>query len=104
MHSINKANFAILNWFGMKLMPRFTNLQAQLKHIYWGSDLTNFEKYLIQPAGQIDHSLILSEKDNIDPIVATLGLKEMTQSTLIRKLCALPQQDRTRKAIFEFDK
>ncbi len=40
----------------------------------------------------------------MDQIVATLGLKEMTQSTLIRKLCALPQQNRTRKAIFEFDK
>lgn len=28
----------------------------------------------------------------------------MTQSTLIRKLCALPAQNRTRKAIFELDK
>jgi hypothetical protein len=36
--------------------------------------------------------------------VATLGLKEMTQSTLIRKLCNYSQQNRTRKAIFEFDK
>lgn len=26
MHSINKANFGILYWFGMKLMPRFTQL------------------------------------------------------------------------------
>lgn len=33
MHSINKANFAILNYFGMKLAPRFTNLQTQLKHL-----------------------------------------------------------------------
>ncbi len=48
--------------------------------------------------------MIESDKDKIDQIVATLGLKEMTQSTLVRKLCALPQQDRTRKAIFEYDK
>jgi hypothetical protein len=33
MHSINKANFAILHWFGMNLAPRFTNLQAQMKHL-----------------------------------------------------------------------
>jgi len=104
MHSINKANFAILHWFGLKLAPRFTNLQAQLKHLYCGSDLVDYEKFLIQPAGQIDRSLINSEKANIDQIVATLGLKEMTQSTLIRKLCALSQHNRTRKAIFEFDK
>ena len=104
MHSINKANFAILHWFGLKLAPRFTNLQAQLKHLYCGNAPADYEKFLIQPVGQIDRSLIISEKANIDRIVATLGLKEMTQSNLIRKLCALPQQNRTRKAIFEFDK
>jgi TnpA family transposase len=48
--------------------------------------------------------LIVEEKANIDQVVATLGLKEMTQSTLIRKLCNYSQQNRTRKAIFEFDK
>ena len=104
MHSINKANFAILNWFGMKLAPRFTSLQAQLKHLYCGSNPADYVKFLIQPVGQIDRPLIVSEKANIDQIVATLGLKEMTQSTLIRKLCALSQHNRTRKAIFEFDK
>ncbi|WP_432745162.1 Tn3 family transposase [Methylobacter sp. G7] len=104
MHSINKANFAILHWFGMKLMPRFVNLQDQLKHLYCADDMANYEKFLIPPAGQINRSLIESDQAHIDPIVATLGLKEMTQSTLIRKLCALPPQNRTRKAIFEFDK
>ena len=29
--SLPYPNFAILHWFGMKLAPRFTNLQAQLK-------------------------------------------------------------------------
>ena len=48
--------------------------------------------------------MIVSEKDNIDRIVATLGLKEMSQSTLVRKLCTLSGHHRTRKAIFEFDK
>ncbi|MFY9225326.1 MAG: Tn3 family transposase [Blastocatellia bacterium] len=104
MHSINKANFAILHWFGLKLSPRFTNLQAQLKHLYCGHDPTNYKKFLIQPVGKIDRHLILSEKANISQIVATLGLKEISQSTLIRKLCALPQNNKTSKAIFEFDK
>src|SRR5260370_12033633 len=57
-----------------------------------------------QPSGQSDRQLILEEKCNIDQVVATLGLKEMTQGTLIRKLCNYSQQNRTRKAIFEFDK
>jgi TnpA family transposase len=104
MHSINKANFAILHWFGLTLEPRFTSLQAQLKHLYCGNDPAEYERYLIRPVGQIDRRLIAEEKTHIDQIVATLGLKDMTQSTLIRKLCTYSGHNRTRKAIFEFDK
>jgi TnpA family transposase len=59
---------------------------------------------MIPPIRQIDRKLIASEKANIDRIVATLGLKEMSQSVLVRKLCTLSGHHRTRKAIFEFDK
>jgi TnpA family transposase len=104
MHSINMANFAILYWFGMNLAPRFTNLQAQLKHHYCGSGQGRYSDFLIQPVGQIDRSLIASEKANMDHIAATLGLKEMSQSILMRKICTLSGHHRTRKAIFEFDK
>ncbi len=104
MHSINKANFAILHWFGLKLAPRFTNLQAQIQHLFCGTDLSEHQPYLLQPTGPIDRQAIVAEKANIDRVIATLGLKEMSQSTLIRKLCALSQHNPTRKAVFEFDK
>lgn len=89
MHSINKANFGIMYWFGMKLAPRFTNLQAQLKHLCCGYNPDVYSKFLIKPMEKLDRELIISEKDNIDRIVATLGIKEMSQSVLIRKLCTL---------------
>jgi TnpA family transposase len=104
MHSINKANFAILHWFGRNLAPRFTNLQAQLTHLYCGRDEAEYLDFLIQPAGRIDCELITSEKTNIDRVVATLGLKEMSQSILVQKLCTMSSHHPTRKAIFEFDK
>jgi TnpA family transposase len=104
MHSVNKANFAILHWFGPKFAPRFTSLQAQLPHLYCAGDPEQYASYILPPAGQIDRRLIVAEKDNIDRIIATLGLKEMSQSTLVRKLCALSQHNPTRKAVFEFDK
>ena len=44
---------------------------------------------MIRPAGQIDVQAIIDEQPHIDRIVATLGLKEMTQGTLIRKLCTV---------------
>lgn len=104
MHSINKANFAILHWFGRRFEPRYTDLNHQLQALYCVGDPARYEKCLIQPVGQIDRQLIVSEKANIDRIIATLGLKEMTQGTLIRKLCTYTAPNPTRRAIFEFDK
>ena len=104
MHSINMANFAILHWFGMNLAPRFTNLQAQLKHLYRGPGQDGYTDFLIQPVGEIDRHLIAAEKNNLDHIAATLGLKEMSQSVLVRKICTLSGHHRTRKALFEYDK
>ena len=104
MHSVNKANFAILHWFGLRFEPRFTDLDAQLKELYCADDPERYKKCLIRPIGQIDRQIIIDEKSNIDQIVATLGLKEMTQGTLIRKLCTYTAPNPTRRAIFEFDK
>ncbi|MFZ0254490.1 MAG: Tn3 family transposase, partial [Gammaproteobacteria bacterium] len=104
MHSVNKANFAILHWFGLRFEPRFTDLQAQLKELYCADDPVRYEKCLVRPIGQIDRQAIVDEKANIDQIVTTLGLKEMTQGTLIRKLCTYTPVNPTRREIFEFDK
>jgi TnpA family transposase len=104
MHSVNKANFAILHWFGLRFEPRFTDLNERLKELYSADNPGLYEKCLIRPVGQIDLQAIIDEKANIDQIVATLGLKEITQGTLIRKLCTYTVPNPTRRAIFEFDK
>ena len=104
MHSVNKVNFAILRWFGRRFEPRFTDLNDQLTQLYCAADPALYENYLIRPVGQIDLQVIEDEKSNMDRIVATLGLKEMTQGTLIRKLCTYTAPNPTRRAVFEFDK
>jgi TnpA family transposase len=104
MHSVNKANFAILDWFGMRAAPRFTSLQAQIPHLFCAGELSRYASYPLPPAGQIDRPLIAAELDTIDRIVATLALKETSQAALIRKLCSLAPQNRARKAIFEYDR
>ena len=104
MHSVNRANFAILHWFGLRFEPRFTDLGHELKERSCADSPTRYEQCLIRPAGQIDVQAIIDEQPHIDRIVATLGLKEMTQGTLIRKLCTYTTPNPTRRAIFEFDK
>ena len=103
MHSINKANFAILHWFKVHFRPRFTNLETQLKHLYCYDELENYHDYYVKPVGQIDRKLITEEWDKIKQIILTLATKETTQSKIIKKLCTY-RQTRTLKAIFEFDK
>jgi TnpA family transposase len=68
------------------------------------TSLGRIYKFLMRPAGQIDLQGIATEKSNMDRIVATLALKEMTQGTLIRKLCTYSESNPTRRAIFEFDR
>ena len=104
MHSINRANFAILHWFGRRFEPRFTDLQAELKELCCADTPARYKQCLIRPVGQVDLQVIINEKPNIERIVASLGLKEMTQGTLIRKLCTYTTPNPTRRAIFEFDK
>jgi TnpA family transposase len=104
MHSVNKANFAILDWFGMRAAPRFTSLQAQIPHLFCAGDVSRYASFLLPPAGQIDRRLIAAEPDTFNRIVATLALKETSQAALVHKLCSLSSQNRTRKAVFEYDK
>lgn len=78
------------------------DLNRQLQELYCISDPSAYKKCLIQPAGQIDRDLIIREKSNLDRIVATLGLKEMTQGTLVRKLCTYTTTNPTRQALFEY--
>jgi len=33
-HSVNRANFAILHWFGLRFEPRFTDLGDELRNPY----------------------------------------------------------------------
>ena len=104
MHSVNKANFAILDWFGMRAAPRFTSLQAQIPHLFCAGDVSRYASFLLPPAGQIDRRLIAAEPDTFNRVVATLALKETSQAALVHKLCSLSSQNRTRKAVFEYDK
>ena len=62
MHSINKANFAILHWFGLRFEPHFTDLNRQLQELYCTREPSTYKKCLIQPVGQIDLDLITREK------------------------------------------
>lgn len=54
MHSVNKRNFSILLWFGLRFAPHFTDLNMQLQDLYSTKEPSVYKKCPIQPAGRID--------------------------------------------------
>ena len=104
MHVINKTNFVLFHWFGAELRPRFTNLKKELKNISGTKNASDYKNFLVKPVGKLSKQLIFEEKENLDRIVASLALKEINQSILVKKLCNLPAQNKTLKAIFEYNK
>ena len=104
MHILNKGNFAFMHWFGGELRPRFTNLKRELKNVYETKAPEDYRDFLVPSIGAINRQLILDEESNLNQIVATLACKEMSQSILIKKLCALSPNNNTRKAVFEYNK
>jgi TnpA family transposase len=104
MHSKNKANFFALYCFNYDYYLRFSNVKDQLKNIYCCDDLNNYKDFLVKPAGKIDLDLIEEQwSPYIERVIVTLAQKETTQHIIMKKLCH-HQQNRTLKAIYEFDK
>lgn len=104
MHSTNKANFLLFFWFGLMFHPRFTDLDSEIRKVCCATDESEYDKFSIKPSGKYNRKLIEDEWPNLQRILVTLAQKEITQEVLIKKLCTYSSSNRTRQALFEFDK
>lgn len=68
------------------------------------SIITFHEYEILLPSSIIDEELITSEWDEIQRILASIARKDVSQSTIIRKLSSYSRKNRTLKALIEFDK
>ena len=101
----NQINFAILDFFGYQFAPRYASITSRAKMIHTFEYLSTYpNNFLLLSKGKIDTKLIEEEWDNIQRMVASLGLKTTTQSTIIKKLSSYTRNNRTQKAIVEYDK
>lgn len=87
MHSINKANS--LFFISLAIQSSFTNIKKEIQNIFCPKDLSRYKDFLALPARQINRDIPLDEKEHIKQIIASLGPKEMSQSTLIKKVIFL---------------
>ena len=102
-HGINQVNFAILDMFAYQFAPRYKNISSKVKTIYSFQQPSKYKDYLLKPKRIIKENLIIEEWDNFQRILASLGIKTTTQSTIIKKLSSTKRNNRTKSAIVEYD-
>jgi len=101
----NQINFAILDFFGYQFAPRYASITSRAKMIHTFEYPSTYpDNYLLKSKAKIDTKLVEEEWDNFQRIVASLGLKTTTQSTIIKKLSSYTRNNRTQQAIIEYDK
>ncbi len=102
-HGTNQVNHAILDIFGYQFAPRYKYLNSDNKEIYGFHDPSFYRNHIVKPIRKINKQHIIPEWDDVQRIIVSLALKSTTQSTIIRKLSSYDRNNRTKKALWEFD-
>ncbi len=103
-HGTNQVNFWILHAFGYQFAPRYRNFPSKTDSIVGFQFPGHYDdNFLVKPARKVNENLIIEEWPNIQHIMASLGQKETTQSSIVRKLSSYARQNKTKKALWELD-
>jgi TnpA family transposase len=98
------VNFALLHIFGYQFAPRYKDMYDKVR-----TSLTGFRhpsRYgdaIIKPVRKIRANDIIRDWDECRRIFVSLARKETTQSTIVRKLSAHARNNRTKRALWEYD-
>lgn len=102
-HGANQINFWLLRAFGYRFAPRYRDIRSKTESLVGFHHPSHYGDALIKPCRKVNESLIVSEWQNILRIMASLGQKEVSQATIVRKLSSYDLQNNTKKALWELD-
>jgi TnpA family transposase len=100
----NFVNFALLHLIGREFAPCFKRITNKETMLAGFEKPAKYKDYFLRPSSQIKEQLIIDEWDNIKRVMASLVLKNTTQSVLVRKLCGTARKNKTKEALWEYDK
>jgi TnpA family transposase len=103
-HGSNAINFALLHLIGRDFAPCFKKINNKETMISGFEKPAKYKDFFLRPSYRIKPNLIIDDWDNVKRILASLALKNTTQSVLIRKLCSTPKKNKTKEALWEYDK
>jgi TnpA family transposase len=102
-HGTNQINFWLLRAFGYRFAPRYKDIRSKTDSLVGFHHPSHYGDVLIKPCRKVNEGLIVSEWPNILRIMASLGQKEVSQATIVRKLSSYDLQNNTKKALWELD-
>jgi TnpA family transposase len=102
-HGANQVNFFLLFVFGYQFAPRYRDLHKRMTGLVGFHHPNHYANCLIKPARKTFDALIVKEWPNIQRILASLAQKDVTQTTIVRKLSSYARQNQTKKALWELD-
>ena len=103
-HGANKVNFALLYSHDQKFAPRFKNLKDKMKELCGFKTAPHYCGMFFQPKHKVNTRLIKSQWSNILRIFVSLALKTTNQSTVVRKLNSYSRKNKTKEALWEFNR
>lgn len=105
-HGTNEINFALLHLFGYQFAPRYKDLYDRVMGGLYGFKHPSHydEQMLMRPLRKINTRLIIEEWENIVRILLSLALKTTRQSIIIGKLSSHARKNKTKRALWEYDK
>jgi len=102
-HGTNQVNFWILYAFGYRFAPRYRGLHKKTDSLVGFQHPSHYKDCIIHPSRKANEELIEKEWPNVQRILASLAQKDITQSTIIRKLSSYARQNQTKKALWELE-
>ena len=102
-HGTNQINFFLLLFESYQFAPRHRDLHKRIASLVGFQHPNHYSHYLIKPARKTFDALIVKEWPNIQRILASLAQKDVTQTTVVRKLSSYARQNQTKKALWELD-
>lgn len=104
-HGTNAVNFAILSMFGYQFAPRYRDIYDTVRTSLYGfKHPRQYDDAMrLKPVRKLLPNLIIDEWENIQRIMVSLALKTTTQHIIVGKLSAYARQNKTRRALWEYD-
>ena len=103
-HGTNEINFALLYVFGYQFAPRYKDICDKVRTSLTGfNHPSRYGDAILKPVRKIREDDIIREWDECRRIFVSLAMKETTQSTLVRKLSSHARNNRTKRALWEYD-